>query len=76
MTVQVGNCGKVAGVNPFKLWSILFLILTSLLSLSIVIHDLALSPRLHESVRRALVRVRAHLRRNTVGANFPQNEGT
>lgn len=29
-------------VNPFKLWSILFLILTSLLSISIVIHDLAL----------------------------------
>lgn len=31
-----------SSVNPFKLWSILFLSLTSLLSLSIVIHDLAL----------------------------------
>lgn len=30
------------GVHPFRLWSILFLILTSLLSFSIVIHDLAL----------------------------------
>ncbi|CAJ1406756.1 unnamed protein product [Effrenium voratum] len=30
------------GVHPFRLWSILFLILTSLLSLSILIHDLAL----------------------------------
>jgi len=30
------------GLNPFKLWSVLFLILTSLLSASIVIHDLAL----------------------------------
>mmetsp|Transcript_43872 Transcript_43872/g.113302 ORF Transcript_43872/g.113302 Transcript_43872/m.113302 type:complete len:615 (-) Transcript_43872:61-1905(-) len=37
-----------SGVNPFKLWSILFLILTSLLSFSIVIHDMAL---LEESLR-------------------------
>lgn len=42
----VGEAGLLhtvnSGVNPFKLWSILFLVLTSLLSLSIVIHDLAL----------------------------------
>eukprot|EP00928_Gymnodinium_smaydae_P000290 TRINITY_DN10110_c0_g2_i1.p1 TRINITY_DN10110_c0_g2~~TRINITY_DN10110_c0_g2_i1.p1 ORF type:complete len:527 (-),score=73.41 TRINITY_DN10110_c0_g2_i1:184-1764(-) len=30
------------GVNPFRVWSILFLVLTSLLSVSILIHDMAL----------------------------------
>lgn len=37
-----------SGVNPFKFWSILFLVLALLLSVSIVIHDLAL---LDESLR-------------------------
>ncbi|CAJ1451100.1 unnamed protein product, partial [Effrenium voratum] len=36
------NVGWALCVHPFRLWSILFLILTSLLSLSILIHDLAL----------------------------------
>ncbi|CAE7661809.1 unnamed protein product [Symbiodinium sp. CCMP2456] len=37
-----GPCPETWGVHPFRLWSILFLILTSLLSLAILIHDLAL----------------------------------
>lgn len=41
-----GDLGSLHTVNvsvhPFRLWSILFLILTSLLTLSILIHDLAL----------------------------------
>jgi len=49
ITGELGSLHTVnSGVNPFKLWSILFLILTSLLSLSIVIHDLAL---LQETLR-------------------------
>eukprot|EP00929_Paragymnodinium_shiwhaense_P008482 TRINITY_DN112438_c0_g1_i1.p1 TRINITY_DN112438_c0_g1~~TRINITY_DN112438_c0_g1_i1.p1 ORF type:complete len:627 (+),score=87.73 TRINITY_DN112438_c0_g1_i1:92-1972(+) len=38
-----GNLHTVhSEANPFKIWSLLFLVLTSLLSMSIVIHDLAL----------------------------------
>ncbi|CAE7481164.1 unnamed protein product [Symbiodinium microadriaticum] len=43
MSGDLGSLHTVnVGVHPFRLWSILFLILTSLLSLAILIHDLAL----------------------------------
>jgi len=42
ITGDMGTLRTVSGVNPFRLWSILFLVLTSLQGLSIVIHDLAL----------------------------------
>merc|ERR1712061_184324 len=48
ITGDNGLLRTVNGVNPFRIWSILFLVLTLLLSLSIVIHDLAL---LEESLR-------------------------
>mmetsp|Transcript_15672 Transcript_15672/g.36739 ORF Transcript_15672/g.36739 Transcript_15672/m.36739 type:complete len:549 (+) Transcript_15672:163-1809(+) len=49
ITGDLGTLHTVnTGVNPFQLWALLFLILTSLLALSILIHDLAL---LEESLR-------------------------
>lgn len=49
---EFGSLRTVKGVNPFKLWSILFLILTSLSGFSIVIHDLAL---LEEGLRPSIL---------------------
>mmetsp|Transcript_11248 Transcript_11248/g.24357 ORF Transcript_11248/g.24357 Transcript_11248/m.24357 type:complete len:583 (+) Transcript_11248:118-1866(+) len=54
VTGDLGSLRTVKGVNPFKLWSILFLILTSILSFSIVIHDLAL---LEESLRPSILSI-------------------
>lgn len=54
ITGDLGTLRTVSGVNPFKLWSLLFLVLTSLLSLSIVIHDLAL---LNEHLRPLILSV-------------------
>ncbi|CAE8622545.1 unnamed protein product [Polarella glacialis] len=52
LTAISGDLGSLhtvnSGFHPFRLWSILFLALTSLLSISILIHDLAL---LEESLR-------------------------
>lgn len=49
ITGELGSLHTVnSGVNPFKVWSILFLALTTLLSVCILIHDLAL---LHETLR-------------------------
>jgi len=52
LTSIMGDLGSLhtvnSGFNPFKLWSVLFLVLTSLLTVSILIHDLAL---LEDSLR-------------------------